>query len=205
MAIATARLRQHATRLAWFTMGWDAIEGIVAVTAGLVAGSIALVGFGIDSSIEVFAAAVVVWQLNKPEEERRQRLALRLIGTTFFALAAYVSYEAIKDLVTEDKPDGSVLGIVLNVVALAVMIPLARMKRDVGERLGNRIVIADSAETRISNYLSVSLLVGLGLNALFGWWWADPLAALIIGAVAVNEGREAWEAAGADDRLRLDS
>ncbi len=205
MAIATARLRQRATRLAWFTMGWDAIEGIVAVTAGLVAGSIALVGFGIDSSIEVFAAAVVVWQLNKPEEERRQRLALRLIGTTFFALAAYVSYEAIKDLVTEDKPDVSVLGIVLNVVALAVMIPLARMKRDVGERLGNRIVIADSAETRISNYLSVSLLVGLGLNALFGWWWADPLAALIIGAVAVNEGREAWEAAGADDRLRLDS
>lgn len=205
MAIATARLRQRATRLAWFTVGWDAIEGIVAVTAGLVAGSIALVGFGIDSSIEVFAAGVVVWQLNKPEEERRQRLALRLIGTTFFALAAYVSYEAIKDLVTEDKPDASVLGIVLNVVALAVMIPLARMKRDVGERLGNRIVIADSAETRISNYLSVSLLVGLGLNALFGWWWADPLAALIIAAVAVNEGREAWEAAGADDRLRLDS
>ena len=193
MQTSTAGLRQRATRLAWFTVGWDAIEGIVAVTAGLLAGSIALVGFGIDSSIEVFAAGVVVWQLKKPEDEGRQRLALRLIGTTFFALAAYVSYEAIKDLVTQDKPDESILGIILNIVALAVMIPLARMKRDVGERLGSRVVLADSAETRISNYLSVSVLIGLGLNALFGWWWADPVAALIIAAVAVNEGREAWE------------
>lgn len=193
MQTSTAALRRRATRLAWFTVGWDAIEGVVAVTAGLIAGSIALVGFGIDSTIEVFAAGIVVWQLKNPEDEGRQHLALRLIGTTFFALAAYVSYEAIKDLVTQDKPDASLVGIVLNVVALAVMIPLARMKRDVGERLGNRIVIADSAETRISNYLSVSLLVGLGLNALFGWWWADPVAALIIAAVAVNEGREAWE------------
>lgn len=193
MQTSTTALRQRATRLAWFTVGWDAIEGVVAVTAGLIAGSIALVGFGIDSTIEVFAAGIVVWQLKKPEDEGRQHLALRLIGTSFFALAAYVSYEAIKDLVTQDKPDASLVGIVLNVVALAVMIPLARMKRDVGERLGNRIVIADSAETRISNYLSVSLLIGLGLNALFGWWWADPVAALVIAAVAVNEGREAWE------------
>lgn len=193
MQTSMPALRERATRLAWFTVGWDAIEAVVAVTAGVVAGSIALVGFGIDSSIEVFAAGIVVWQLKSPEDEGRQHLALRLIGTTFFALAAYVSYEAIKDLVTQDKPDGSLVGIVLNVVALAVMIPLARMKRNVGERLGNRTVIADSAETRISNYLSVSLLVGLGLNALFGWWWADPIAALIIAAVAVNEGREAWE------------
>lgn len=186
-------LRRRATRFAWFTVVWDAIEGAVAVTAGLIAGSIALVGFGIDSSIEVFAAGVVVWQLKKPEDEARQRAALRLIGTTFFALAAYVSYEAIKDLVTQDKPEESLLGIALNIVALAVMVPLARMKRDVGERLGNRTVIADSAETRISNYLSISLLIGLGLNALFGWWWADPVAALVIAVVAANEGKEAWE------------
>lgn len=187
------QLRRRATNFAWFTVRWDAIEGAVAVTAGVLAGSIALVGFGIDSSIEVFAAGVVVWQLKKPEDEERQRTALRLIGTTFFGLALYVSYEAVKDLVTQDKPDESILGIVLNIVALAVMIPLARMKREVGERLSNRTVIADSAETRISNYLSVSLLVGLGPNALFGWWLADPVAALIIAAVAVNEGREAWQ------------
>ena len=199
MQASTAALRQRATRLAWFTVGWDAIEGIVAVAAGILAGSIALVGFGIDSSIEVFAAGVVVWQLKKPEDEDRQRFALRLIGTTFFALAGYVGYEAIKDLVTQDKPDESMLGIVLNVVALAVMIPLARMKRDVGERLGSRVVLADSAETRISNYLSVSVLVGLSLNAVFGWWWADPIAALIIAIVAVNEGREAWEGEETDD------
>lgn len=149
-------------------------------------------GFGIDSSIEVFAAGVVVWQLRKPEDEERQRLALRLIGATFFALAAYVAYEAIKDLVVQDKPDESLLGIMLNIVALAVMIPLARMKRNVGERLGSRVVIADSAETQISNFLSVSVLIGLGVNALFGWWWADPVAALVIAAVAVNEGLEAW-------------
>lgn len=192
MTDPAAALRRRATRFAWFTVWWDAVEGIIAVTAGLLAGSIALVGFGIDSSIEVFAAGVVVWQLKKPADEGRQRISLRLIGTTFFALAVYVSFEAIKDLVTQDKPDESLLGIVLNLVALAVMIPLARMKRDVGERLGNRIVIADSAETRISNYLSVSLLIGLGLNVLFGWWWADPVAALIIAVAAVNEGREAW-------------
>lgn len=199
MQTSTAALRQRATRLAWFTVGWDAIEGIVAVTAGVLAGSIALVGFGIDSSIEVFAAGVVVWQLKKPEDEGRQRLALRLIGTTFFALAAYVSYEAIKDLVTQDKPDESILGIALNIVALAVMIPLARMKRVVGQRLGSRVVLADSAETRISNQLSLSVLAGLGLNAVLGWWWADPVAALIIAAVALNEGREAWESEEDDD------
>jgi divalent metal cation (Fe/Co/Zn/Cd) transporter len=187
-------LRRRATRLAWFTIGWDAIEGVVAVTAGVLAGSIALVGFGIDSSIEVFAAGVVLWQLKKPEDEDRQRLALRLIGITFFALAAYVSYEAIKDLLTQDKPGESLLGILLNVVALSVMVPLARMKRDVGQRLGSRVVLADAAETRISNYLSASVLMGLGLNLVFGWWWADPVAALVIAAVAVNEGREAWEA-----------
>jgi divalent metal cation (Fe/Co/Zn/Cd) transporter len=187
-------LRRRATRLAWFTIGWDAIEGVVAVTAGVLAGSIALVGFGIDSSIEVFAAGVVLWQLKKPEDEDRQRLALRLIGITFFALAAYVSYEAIKDLLTQDKPGESLLGILLNVVALSVMVPLARMKREVGQRLGSRVVLADAAETRISNYLSASVLMGLGLNLLFGWWWADPVAALVIAAVAVNEGREAWEA-----------
>lgn len=199
MQTSTAALQRRATRLAWFTVGWDAIEGILAVTIGVLAGSIALIGFGIDSSIEVFAAGVVVWQLKRPDDEGRQALALRLIGSTFFALAIYVSYEAIKDLVTQDRPDASILGIVLNIVALAVMIPLARMKRDVGQRLGNRTVIADSAETRLSNYLSVSVLIGLGLNALFGWWWADPIAALIIAGVAVNEGREAWEREANDD------
>lgn len=185
-------LNRRGLRLAYFTIVWDLVEGAIAVTAGIVAGSIALVGFGIDSTIEVFASSVVAWQLKKPESGSRQATALRLISLTFFGLAAYVAFESVKDLVTQDKADESVVGIVLNVVALAVMIPVARAKRTTGEELGNDVLMADSSETWLSNYLSVSLLAGLGLNALFGWWWADPAAALVIAGVAAREGVESW-------------
>ena len=191
MARETERLRRRGLRLAWFIVVWDAIEGAVAVTAGLAAGSIALVGFGIDSTIEVFAASVVIWQLHGGAHAR-MRTALRLIAITFFVLAAYVAFESVRDLVGQDKAGQSIVGIVLNAVALAVMIPVAIAQRRTGRDLDNRVLIAQSDETWVSNYLSISLLVGLGLNAAFGLWWADPIAALIVAAIALKEGREAW-------------
>ena len=189
-----AGLRRRGLQLASFIIVWDVIEGIVAVTAGLLAGSIALVGFGIDSAIEVFAAAIVVWQLRSGGDKRRGT-ALRLIAPTFFLLAAYVSYEAIGDLLSGSKADPSPLGLGLNVVALTVMVPVAIMQGRTGRALGNDVLIAQSQETWISNCLSVSLLVGLGANALFGWWWADPVAALLIALVAIYSGWETWREA----------
>ena len=186
------QLRRRGLALAWFIVAWDLIEGAVAVTAGLAAGSIALIGFGIDSSIEVFAAVVVIWQL-RGGAYARQRTALRLIAASFFVLAAYVGFEATRDLLTSDEAGESIVGIVLNVVALAVMVPTAIIQRRTGRALGNEVLVAQSNETWLSNYLSISLLVGLGLNAAFGLWWADPVVALLIAAIAVWEGREAWE------------
>ena len=189
-------LKQRALHLAYFIIAWDVIEGILAVTAGLAAGSIALLGFGIDSSIEVFAASVVAWQL-RGNVRGREKIALRLIALTFFALAAYVAFQSISDLVTQDKAEPSIVGIVLNVVALIVMVPVAIMQRKTGKAIDNQAVVAQSQETWVSNYLSISLLAGLGANALFGWWWADPVVALHICGVAVYSGvgslREAGE------------
>ena len=185
-------LRRRGLRLAWFIVVWDLIEGVVAVTAGLAAGSIALIGFGIDSGIEVFAASVVIWQL-RGGAPARQRTALRLISMTFFVLAAYVGFEAIRDLITSDKAGESIVGIVLNIVALAVMVPIALAQKRTGRELGNKTLVAQAQETWLSNYLSISLLLGLGLNAAFGLWWADPVVALVIAVIAVHEGREAWE------------
>lgn len=189
-------LEKRGLYLAYFIIAWDLLEGVVAVAAGIAAGSIALIGFGVDSAIEVFAAGVVVWQLHGGSEPRRQRTALRLVGATFFVLAAYVSFEAIRDLVTQDKAGESLIGIVLNAVALAIMVPVAIAQRRTGEALDNKVLIAQSQETWLSNYLSVSLLIGLSLNALFGLWWADPVAALFIAASAVHSGRETLKEAG---------
>ena len=191
-------LLQRGLRLAYFIIVWDVIEGVVAVTAGILARSIALLGFGIDSGIEVFAAAVVVWQL-RGGARARQKPALRLIALTFFVLAAYVAFEAVRDLVTQEKAGESIVGIGLNVVALVVMVPVALVQRMTGQALGNKVLVAQSQETWISNYLSVSLLVGLGVNWLFGWWWADPAVALLIAGVAAYSGVEAWREAGEDD------
>jgi divalent metal cation (Fe/Co/Zn/Cd) transporter len=188
----TERLRKRGLRLAWFIVVWDVIEGAIAVTAGLAAGSIALVGFGIDSTIEVFAASVVIWQL-RGGAHARMRTALRLIAITFFVLAAYVAFESVRDLVGQDKAGESIVGIVLNIVALAVMVPVAIAQRRTGRELDNQVLVAQSDETWVSNYLSISLLVGLGLNAAFGLWWADPVVALIVAAIAFKEGREAWD------------
>lgn len=187
-------LRKRGLKLAWFIVGWDLVEGIIAVTAGVIAGSIALIGFGIDSAIEVFAALVVIWQLRRASNGR-YKTALRLIAVSFFLLAAYVGYKSISDLIGHEQPDASIIGIVLSIVATAVMIPIAIMQKQTGHALGNKVLIAQSNETWLSNYLSISLLVGLSLNALFGFWWADPTIALLIAAVAAKEGWEAWEEA----------
>jgi len=161
------------------------------VGAGMAAGSIALVGFGLDSGVEVFAGSVVVWQLRGLSEEKEQR-ALRLIAVSFFALAAYTITEASRDLLDGDHAATSLVGVVLAAVSLLVMPALAVAKRRTGRQLGNKVVVADSTETALCSYLSAILLGGLVLNAAVGWWWADPLAALGIAALAIREGREAW-------------
>lgn len=188
----TDRLRSRGLRLAYFIVAWDVVEGAVAVTAGLAAGSIALIGFGIDSAIEVFAASVVIWQLRAGAHDR-QRPALRLLAGTFFVLAAYVTVEAGRDLITSDKAGESPLGIALNAVALAVMVPIAIAQRRTGDDLDNDVLVAQSKETWLSNYLSMALLIGLGLNAALGWWWADPIAAIGVSLLAVSSGLDAWK------------
>ena len=189
-------LRRRGLALEYLTISWNVVEAVVAIAAGVAAGSIALVGFGFDSSIEVFAASVVVWQfrseLRGRVDEAREQRALKLIAITFFVLAAYVSVEAIRDILVAEQADTSRVGIVLACLSLAVMPTLAWLKRRTGHQLGSRTLIADSAETFLCAWLSAILLVGLVLNATIGWWWADPLAALAIAFLATREGIEAW-------------
>jgi divalent metal cation (Fe/Co/Zn/Cd) transporter len=173
-------------------MAWMTAEAAVAVTAGVIASSIALTGFGLDSVIEFFAAAIVIWQLRGEGEERETR-AVRLIGVTFFALAAYLAVEGIRDLAGHARPGQSAPGLAIAAAALLVMPALAIAKRRTGRALGNRTLIADSAETAFCALTSAATLLGTGLNTWAGWWWADPAAGLIIAALAVKEGLEAWE------------
>jgi divalent metal cation (Fe/Co/Zn/Cd) transporter len=179
------------------TIGYNVLEGVVAVTAGLLAGSVALTGFGVDSGIEVAAAAVVLTRLlaefrGRGVDERTERLALRFVAATFFALAAYVLAEGTRDLVTGATPDTSVVGIVLTGLSIVVMPVLARAKRRVGRQLGSRLVVADAAETRLCAWLSVSTFAGLLAYAAFGATWIDAAAGFVIAWFAVREGREAW-------------
>lgn len=190
-----ATLRRRGIRLALLIVVWDVIEGVVAVAAGLAAGSIALVGFGIDSGIEVFAASVVLWQL-RGGAHARQRPALRAISVTFFLLAFYVAVEAVGALAAGADAEESVVGIVLNVVALVVMLPVAVAQWRTGHQLHNDVFAAQAKETWLSNALSVNVLVGLGLNAAVGWAWADPAVALVVAAFAVYAGIDAWREAG---------
>ncbi len=184
-------------RLAWFTIAWNTIEGVAGIAAGIAAGSIALVGFGADSYAEVFAGAVIVWRLAKERHgeelsQAAEHRAVRLIAITFLLIAAGVGAESVRKLLTGADPDQSLFGIGLAIVSLIVMPLLARAKRRVGEQLGSRAVSADATETTLCVWLSAILLTGLGLNTLFGWWWADPLAGLGIVYVAGREGIEHW-------------
>lgn len=187
-------LRRRGIRLAALIVVWDVIEGAMAITAGLAAGSIALVGFGIDSGIEVFAASVVLWQL-RGGAHSRQRPALRAIAVTFWLLALYVAIEAVSELAAGSEAGTSSVGIVLNVVALAVMAPVAVAQLRTGRELDNDVLVAQAKETWLSNALSINVLVGLGLNAAFGWAWADPAVALVVAAFAAYAGVDSWREA----------
>jgi len=196
--LAPSNYQQRAVRLAWATIAWNVIEAVVAIAAGAAARSIALVGFGLDSTIEVMSAVVIVWQFRGLAEERERR-ALKLIAVSFFGLAAYVGVQAIIDLLRKSEPKSSTVGIGLAIASLIVMPLLARAKRRNGDAMGSATVVADSNQTKLCAYLSAILLVGLVLNATAGWWWADPVAALGIAALAINEGREAWRGETCDD------
>lgn len=190
-------MRRKALRLEYFTVGWNVLEGVIAITAGVLAGSIALVGFGLDSYIEVASGAVLIWRLrthgDEGEEERAEKRAILLVGISFIALALYVTYESIQTLALHEQPAESFVGILLAIVSLIVMPILAWQKRKVAAQMRSRALAADALETLACSYLSFTLLLGLGLNAAWGWWWADPLAALAMVFFLLREGWEAIE------------
>lgn len=188
------RLGRRAQLLAGASVAYNVIEAVVAVTAGLLAGSVALMGFGLDSVVEVSSGLIILWQFRHKMPETRERQALRLMALAFFALAAYVTVESVRDLFfTSGEPATSPVGIGLAIASLAIMPFLSWAQRRTGRALGSSTVVADSAQTLLCTYLSAVLLVGLVLNATLGWGWADPIAGLIIAAVAVREGIEAWQ------------
>jgi Co/Zn/Cd efflux system component len=175
---------------------YNVVEAVVAISAGLVAGSVALVGFGLDSIVEVSSGLIILWQFRHRIPESRERLALRLLAVSFFALAGYVSFESVRAFVGAERPDASPVGIVLAIASLIVMPLLSRAQRRTGRALGSNAVFADGTQTLLCAYLSAVLLVGLLLNATLGWYWADPVAGLVIAAVALREGLEAWRGEG---------
>lgn len=174
------------------TITYNVIEAAVALTAGAIASSTALIGFGLDSLIEVASATAVAWQFSTADPQARERTALRIIAVSFVALAAYVTVESLRALVGEKEAEPSTPGLVLAALSLVIMPVLSYTQRRVGLELGSLSAVADSKQTLLCTYLSGVLLIGLLLNSLFGWAWADPLAALVIGGVAVREGQEAW-------------
>ena len=185
---------RHARRLEYFTIAWNGLEGLVALVAGAIAGSISLVGFGIDSFIEVTSGSVLLWRMSVDADvERREpneRRALRVVGVCFLLLAGYIAYESVLDLWSRRAPEHSIPGIVLACVSLLVMPLLSRAKRKVGHALGSAAMHADSKQTEFCTYLSAILLLGLLANAFLGLWWADPVAALIMVPIIGKEGIE---------------
>ena len=185
---------QRGKRLEYFTIAWNSLEGLVGIIAGVLAGSISLVGFGMDSLIEVTSGTTLLWRMSVDADvekrERNERLSLRIVGACFLALALYVAYEAVSDLGRKSAPERSIPGIALAVVSLIVMPLLSRAKKSVGNALGSAAMKADARQTDFCVYLSAILLVGLVLNATLQWWWADPLAALIMVPIIAKEGFE---------------
>jgi cation diffusion facilitator family transporter len=194
--LATTRktVAERGKRLEYFTIVWNSLEGLVAVVAGAIAGSISLVGFGMDSFIEVTSGATLLWRMSVDADEegreRNEQLSIRIVGACFIALAVYVTYEAVSDLFGRKAPEHSIPGIILACVSLIVMPILSRAKKRVGRDLGSAAMEADAKQTDFCVYLSAILLVGLLLNAAFGWWWADPVAALVMAPIIAKEGVE---------------
>jgi len=188
-------LAQHGKRLEYFTIAWNTLEGLVAVIAGAIAGSISLVGFGLDSFIEVTSGATLLWRMSvdadESRRERNEKLSLRIVGISFLALAAYIAFESVTDLLEKKAPEHSLAGIILAIVSLIVMPLLSRAKGRVGHGLGSAAMNADAKQSQFCSYLSAILLSGLLLNAALGWWWADPSAALIMTPIIAREGLQA--------------
>lgn len=193
------RLYRRGLLLEYFTVAYNVAEAVVSIVFGLAAGSVALTGFGLDSVIESASALVLIWRLRKhgkvslETEAKVERWAARLVAITFFLLAAYVLFESIWTIVHAEKPEASLPGIIIAIVSLFVMPILAGLKRDVGKKLGSGAMVADSKETLACSFLSLALLIGLGLNYLFGFWQADPIAGLVIVIFLGIEGYETWE------------
>jgi divalent metal cation (Fe/Co/Zn/Cd) transporter len=188
------RLARRAKLLSWASLAYMGIEGLVAVVAGIVAGSIALIGFGVDSAIEGFASVVIVWRFtgSRTLSHRAEQRAQKLVAIQFFILAPYVGIEAVRSLVNADRPDESIVGIALAASSLVVMPALGRAKQRIGRRIGSSATASEGKQNLLCAYLAAALLIGLLGNALFGAWWLDPVVALLIAYVAVQEGREAW-------------
>jgi divalent metal cation (Fe/Co/Zn/Cd) transporter len=187
-------LVRRAKQLAWWGVGWHAVEATVAIAAGLAASSVALVGFGADSLVESGAGFIVVWRFaaSRASSEHAERRAQKLIAASFYVIALYVGVQAVRSLVAGHEPDASWVGITLAVVTLATMPPLAIAKGRLGDRLGSSATKSEGRQNMLCAYLSAALLVGLLANAVLGWWWADPATALVIAGVAFKEGRGAW-------------
>ena len=207
MALTEPTTREQAvTRQKWLTaatIGWNGAEGVIAIAAGLAAGSVSLIGFGLDSGIEVSAALILAWRLAQERrtgcKQEADRLAQRLIAASFAALALYVGVESVRDLVLADRPQGSLVGIVLAALSLATMPLLARAKRRLAPLIGSRAVEAEANQTFLCALMSGALLVGLSANAALGWWWADPLAGLFIAGAAAYETVNTWRAESLED------
>jgi cation diffusion facilitator family transporter len=194
------KLHRWSLRLEWFTVAWNVVEAIVAIGAGFLVGSVALVGFGVDSGIEVISAVALLWRLYRAgpeasaeEQGAAEKRALYLVAATFFLLAVYILYEAVGALLTAEGPESSKVGLVLSILSILIMPTLAYLKGRTGREMGSRALVADSLETWVCAYLSFALLAAVGLNAAFGWWWADPVGALAMLPVIVWQG---WETLG---------
>ena len=199
---SSQRLHRRGVRLEWFTVSWNVVEAAVAIGAGLVAGSTALVAFGMDSLIEVISAVVLLWRLRKAgpqataeEHGRAERRALYLVAGTFFLLAAYVAFESTSELLAREAPDRSTVGLVLAALSLLIMPTLAYAKQKTGREIGSKALQADAVETWVCAYLSLALLIGVGLYMIFGWWWADAAGALAMLPVILWQGWETFEEA----------
>jgi divalent metal cation (Fe/Co/Zn/Cd) transporter len=191
---AYLRLARRAKLLSWASLVYMALEGLVAIVAGIVAGSIALIGFGIDSAIEGFASVVIVWRFtgSRTLSHRAEERAQKLVAIQFFILAPYVGIEAVRALINGSHADESIVGIALAASSVVVMPFLGRAKQRIGSRIGSSATASEGKQNLLCAYLAAALLIGLLGNALFGAWWLDPLVALFIAVVAIQEGREAW-------------
>jgi divalent metal cation (Fe/Co/Zn/Cd) transporter len=191
-------LMRRAKALSWLSLAWMTVEGTVAIAAALAAGSVALLGFGIDSAIEGLASVIVIWRFtgSRRLSDHAEQCAQKAVAISFFLLAPYIAQDAIRGLIAGNRPSTSWVGIGLSVSSIILMPLLGRAKRRIGERLGSGATAGEGAQNLLCAYLAAGVLVGLGANAAVGWWWLDPVIALVIAAIAVREGREAWAGDG---------